>query len=85
MRCFCAVNSRLDVKMLTVIRTAALIAMALLVFAPAAHAQLKRAPKQAQDKPIVAGRENGHDMYMRRVTLARGGQTHLLLGKTWPG
>lgn len=61
------------------------VVIALIALAPMAHAELKWVPKAAQDKPIVAGRENGHDMYMCRVTYKRGGQTHLLLGKTWPG
>jgi hypothetical protein len=68
-----------------VTKTAPVVAMAILALAPMAHAQLKWVPKQSQDKPIVAGRESGHNMYMCRVTLVRGGQTHLLPGKTWPG
>lgn len=64
---------------------ATLIAVALSVFAPMAHSQLQWMPKASAERPIVAGRENGHDMYMCRVTETRGGQTHVLVGKTWPG
>src|SRR5262245_12702460 len=67
------------------IRTVAALAMALLVFAPTARAELRWAPKQSGGAPIPAGKENGHDLYMCRVTVTRGGQTHVLLGKTWPG
>lgn len=62
-----------------------LIPVALLALSAPARAELRWVPKASSESPIVAGREGNRDLYMCRVTYPRGGQTHVLLAKTWAG
>jgi hypothetical protein len=56
-----------------------------LVTSAQAHAELRWVPKDAPEQPIPGGSEYGHAMDVCRGVVNDGKESHLVIGKTWPG